>query len=65
MFGPKKKKVTGKCKPLHNDFIILSHQMEENKMGGACSVNGMDKMGIQNFGAIFDGRRPLRRHRRS
>jgi hypothetical protein len=59
IFGPKKKKVTGKCRPLDNDFIILFCQRKENKMGGECSVHGRDKIGIQKSGAISDGWRPL------
>jgi hypothetical protein len=40
MFGTKKKKLTGKGRQLHNYFIILFHQMEENEMGTVCRVNG-------------------------
>jgi len=69
IFGPKRDKVTGEWRKLHNEVVFLAQyflgdQIEKNEMGGACSTHGGEERCIQGFGGKPEVKRPLGRPRR-
>jgi hypothetical protein len=53
VFGPKRDKVMGDSRKLYNKVLhtlYSLHQIKEDKMGRAYSINGGNKKCIQNFG---------------
>jgi hypothetical protein len=60
IFGPKRDEVTGKWRKLHNEelnglysvpnIVRVIKKIENNEMGGACSMYGGRERCVQGFG---------------
>jgi hypothetical protein len=54
IFGPKRDEVTAEWRKLHNEElprqVLLSNQINENEMGGACGTYGEEEACIQSSG---------------
>jgi hypothetical protein len=64
IFGPKRDKVTGEWRKLHNEELndlycssnIVRVIIEKNEMGGACRAYGGEKRRIKDFGGETRGK---------
>jgi len=66
IFGPKRNKVTGEWRRLHNEEVnaLYSYhyysgdQIKKNELGGACGTHGGQEKCIQGYCGRADGKRP-------
>jgi hypothetical protein len=70
IFGPKRDEVTGDWRKLHNDQLrdlyslpSKNNQVEEDEMGGSCSLMGEKRNTYRVLVGKPEGRRPLGRPR--